>query len=149
MIDKSGTLEFYKTRIAELEAQVDALTKERDRWKADYLEQVEKHNLTLDELREIEAERDTWADNCDRVYAQLAAAQSRIKVLREHLQLAVEYGPAMAIGNVLSKDALTQPDDHTALDELLKQERERTLVGVIAAVDSCGFVSIEQLERMK
>ena len=52
---------------------------------------------------------------------ELAAAQARIKELREHLALAVLYGPPMAIGNVLSKDALATPKDTTALDTLLEE----------------------------
>ena len=102
--------------------------------------------MTLDALtqREIREMNHNWQaghepDEIEALRTQLAAmtklweneyrlrceTQARIVEVREHLALAVLYGPPMAIGNVLSKDALATPDDSSALDAALKAERER------------------------
>ena len=92
---------------------------------------VEDHIGLMKELAAMTQERDELKlayEECSRQrnellnsHKKLAAAQARIKELREHLALAVLYGPPMAIGNVLSKDVLALPKDTTALDALLEE----------------------------
>ena len=57
MMDEVDEMNLRK--IEALRAQVAELEAERNRWKADYLEQVDKHNVTLDELRGLDEARKT------------------------------------------------------------------------------------------
>jgi hypothetical protein len=75
------------------------------------------HTLYSQSLDDLAAMTKLWENE----YRLRCEAQARIVELREHLALAVLYGPPMAIGNVLSKDVLALPQDSSALDELLEE----------------------------
>jgi len=93
-----------------------ACQEREDRWKNDYLEAVDKHNLTLDEFAKVSAD---WI----KTQYDLAASQAREKVLRDALDAyrgqIDQYGKSG-----LAERALAQHPDDTALRERLKAERE-------------------------
>ncbi len=103
--------------------QLAAMTKERD-------EHIKLTNMALDErdeyLKQLDAmtqERNLWQDEYGDSKVELAAAQAREAKLREALWKA--HGLLAELNIPMISDALDMIQDTTALDELLKAERER------------------------
>ena len=134
-----------------------------------YAEQVELHNLTLDELAECQAERRS-KDNCvicpacnnefvavpvdvqeerASLRQQLAESQAREKVLRDLLEYSSyelrQYTEGFTVHWEAVDAALALPFDSTALDEAIKQAKREALLEV---ANEYPYITDDELRSM-
>ena len=99
--------------------EIESLRQQLATFKNAYAEQIELHNLTLDELAECETKWNDAADCCAKGTTLLAECQAREKKLREFLPPLYVHWPDLV------QQAMDIPSDSTALDSAIRQTEER------------------------
>jgi hypothetical protein len=103
-----------------------------------YAEQIELHNLTLDELAECQAHAKILETGAGVSLGELAASQKLVEcqaqaqVLRDALERLAKLGNGDVFGNsegnTIAYAAYTMPSDSTALDSAIKQAKREALL---------------------